>query len=185
MRIQEHRLWLFEDVLNDVWLNQKDGLKHMESDKEKRIDVIQKEIEKAQERIFHTEEESLIKMYEQKLVSLCTERDSIGSELSANDQMKIDLPYLITNTKPILVNPLSVRHIPDPKLKSMLLAFIFSNQIYYNKKNGIQTPKIPLIYSLCENFYSNKGIDQGQQDLNSRREALETSALPLSYGPIV
>lgn len=25
---------------------------------------------------------------------------------------------------------------------------------------------------------------QAQRDLNSRREALETSALPLSYGPV-
>gem|GEM_PF-2858775 len=157
----------------------------MDNRKEERLDSVIKEIDKVQERIFATEQESLISMYEKKLVELHTEQKEIEEEIAVNKSNHIDLPYIITNTKPILANPLFLWENPDNKLKSLMLSFMFSNQIFYNKKNGIQTPMIPLIYSLLSDSFSNKVLDQGQQDLNSRREALETSALPLSYGPII
>lgn len=184
MRIQDHRLWLFEDVLNDIWTNQRESLKNIEDDKEKRITLIKKEIEKVQERIFTTDQESLVKMYEERLVGLSKEIEHLEYELSSNDQTKIDLPYIITNTKPILANPLLVRHIPDQKLKRMILSLVFHNQILYNKKNGIQTPQIPLIYTLLSNFLSNEVLDQDRKELNPRRGVLEAPALPLSYGPV-
>ena len=185
MKIEEHRLWLLEDILCNIWETEKDSLLVMDNRKEERLDSVIKEIDKVQERIFATQQESLISMYEKKLVELHTEQKEIEEEIAVNKSNHIDLPYIITNTKPILANPLFLWENPDNKLKSLMLSFMFSNQIFYNKKNGIQTPMIPLIYSLLSDSFSNKVLDQGQQDLNSRREALETSALPLSYGPII
>jgi len=155
----------------------------MDSRKEERLESVIKEIDKIQERIFATEQESLISMYEKKLVELNAEHKQIQEDLMMNKHNEIDLPYIITNTKPIISNPRLLRGNPDDKLKALMLSFMFSNQIFYNKKNGIQTPMIPLIYSLLNDSFSNKVLDQGRQDLNSRRGALETPALPLSYGP--
>ena len=184
MRIQDNRIWLFEDVINDIRRWEKEVLLRQEGERNKRIESISFEVAKIQDRIINTESPILVKTYEERLISLIEEQDTLKIEVSATDQTKIDPQYLITNTKPILSNPLLVRGKKNSRLKKLLISILFSNQIFYNKKSGIQTPKFPLIYSLLSDIDWDSFETQDRKELNPRRGALETPALPLSYGPI-
>ncbi len=184
MKIQNYRIWLFEDVINDIWEWEKKVLLRQDTEREKRIESINFEVTKIQDRIVNTESPILVKTYEERLVSLVEEQDRLKIEDSITDREKFNPQYLITNTKPILSNPLLVREKKDSKLRKLLISILFSNQIFYNKKSGIQTPKFPLIYSLLSDIDWDSFEIQDRQELNPRRGALETPALPLSYGPI-
>jgi DNA anti-recombination protein RmuC len=75
-------------------------------DKEKRIQEIKKEIDKDIDRINKTNNESMIDIYENKIISLQEEISEISSQLNNVDPTNgVAIDKLITNTKAILRNP--------------------------------------------------------------------------------
>lgn len=162
LRIHESRLWLFGDALQDIRSKEQDCIYAKQEEKVKRITCIQQEIERVQERIFNSEQNDLIQIYEKKLLQLSQEKESLQEQIDPDNQLKIDIPNLITNTSAIIANPLLVREKQDHKLKRLLLSLVFGDEIFYNKKTGIQTPRISLIYSALKNLSSGNTINQGR-----------------------
>ncbi len=180
MKMDDKYINSFKDIVTHIRENQSSSLDEELTIKSQRYNELTNTIDKLQERLFTTDNEQLVSVYEEKIVELSKQKNLLKQDMEEYSEEKIDLPYIFTNTIPLITNIKEVWAFPDPTLKKKLLSYIFSDEIYFDQKNGIQTPCIPLIYWVFNDSDDNFAKWQGLQGLNLRRGALETPALPLS-----
>lgn len=148
LSIDPRTLTLFEKALRKFW-NEKDRLKIDLAQSDKQIlQETQNKVKFLQERIMGTTNEKLIALYETQMINLLEEGETLKNKLSKDEvYTDIDIERLIQENKTILENPVFIRELENLELKRLLTGVLFNSQIYYNKKSGIQTPSIPLIYA--------------------------------------
>ena len=148
LSIDPRTLTLFEKALRRFW-NEKDRLKIDLAQSDKQIlQETQNKVKFLQERIMCTTNEKLIALYETQMINLLEEGETLKNKLSKDEVYSdIDIERLIQENKTILENPVFVWELENLELKRLLTGVLFNSQIYYNKKSGIQTPSIPLIYA--------------------------------------
>ena len=183
IRADEWRLLLLADVIEDLWKEHKDMILSVDTDKSNRIEAIEKELTKVQDRLFNTDQESLVGLYEKKLITLTEEKEKLEHELWSRVIDEIDLPKMITNTRSIILNPGLVWEYKDVGLKKIFVSILFNNQIFYNKKNEIQTPRTPLLYRYISGFNSQNILSSGSEGIEPPVTVPKTVVLPLHQPP--
>ena len=138
----------FEDIFLNESLRKEAIISDQERQKENELNRLSSEIEVWKERVLNASNPILIKTYEDKLVSLLEQYETRNLETKQDSCERNDLKKLFTNTLKVLSSPRDLWNTEDTQLRQYLLSILFSNHIFYNQKSGIQTPKIPLIYSL-------------------------------------
>ena len=96
------------------------------------------------------------------MINLLEEVETLKNKLSKDEvYTDIDIEKLIQENKTILENPVFIQELENLELKRSLTGALLSSQIYYNKKNGIQTPSIPLIYANFSHIFTTKYFKSG------------------------
>ena len=169
--------------MNDIWLSEKDNISKVQNKKDDELVELDSEIKRVEDRLFSTDKDNLIKVYENKLEELVEKKHDLENKIHGNKEEKIDLQLLITNTKAILSSPLLVRASEDVKVKKMLLNVVFKDEIYFNKKSGIQTPHTPLIYKYFSTSSSCDSFSSGTEGFEPPMTVPKTVVLPLHHAP--
>jgi len=158
LKMEEYWLDFLEDVIKDVWSSKESALINQEAEQTKRLRAIAEEIKTLKEKICNASSDSIVEIYMEKLESLTEEKDTLEVGMKMAESQKINVEKLITNTKSIFLNPLCLREKNNLKFKKLMLSVFFSNEIFRDKKNGIQTPCIPLIYSLFSDKFDKSSL---------------------------
>ena len=167
MSVDSRSLDLLQDVIVEVYKEKDTIKKELNSSYYERVKEIDEQVEKIQGRLLSTNNDKLLELYENQVISLLEEKEWAEERLSVDDQTKnMNVEHLIDKARNVLEKPVSIWSEWDYNLRQLLIGVLFSKQIIFSKEKGIQTPCIPLIYADLLEFSS-------CLNMNSRRERIE------------
>lgn len=185
MSIDLWTLTLFEKALKNFW-EEKDRLKkELNRADNESLQEIEGKVQVLQSRIVVTTNDKLVQLYENQMIDLLDEEETIKYKLSKGEfYSDINIQTLFEETKAILENPITIWNISSLELKRLLTGILFNNEIYYNTKSGIQTPSIPLIYAHFGSYFEGKYLNPGRDRIELPTTVPKTAMLPLHQRPI-
>jgi len=89
----------------------------------------------------------LVEIYEEELVKITKERKILELE-DPTDWLKQYLSKINNETILILTNPSKIIDTTNVSIKKDFINTLFEGQLFYSKKEGIQTPSFPFIYQI-------------------------------------
>lgn len=140
----------FEKMFLDAYENRKSIYEKQESNFQNELNNIESKIDNYIERIWETTNSKLVKNYESKIDILEKDKEKIIEKKSKNYS---HLKNVWTNLKAKLKkvsNALLIRNSEDLEKRKSLLKMIFPEGIPINKKRGVWTPNLSLIYQAFE-----------------------------------
>ncbi len=149
---------LIKEILKDILKDKLKYKKQWTANQTKRLKEIEEEKELIDKRIttlLKQWKEDKIEYYENKLIELEEEEKLIKENLSKPPEEIIDIDEIFSNTLEFFTNPAKIWDKLDYKLKREFVAILFDWKIYYNKKMGFQTPKIPVIFRDLKELLAN------------------------------
>lgn len=149
----------FKIGLIHAFENESVNTKTMAEERQTKVADLEKKIEKLYNLILSTESEEILVLHQQKLNSLIAEKKQLEIEIINPQTSEIDLDWLLNYTLPLLQNPYKLRVEGDITTKRLIPGVVLGWEIYYNKKTGITTPKIPEFYANIS-LFSNSNSHQ-------------------------
>ena len=148
LSFDDQRYDLCHLAFQKIWDNRKSLAEDKLLWKKKRSQEIGLELERIQERLFKTEDEKLISVYEKKLKELSEEQDRATLSIMAfdNEIEGINPVQTLERWKNYLQNPRQAREKWNLKTKRLFMKALLWDNIYYNRKTGIQTLEKPALY---------------------------------------
>ena len=145
--------------------------------------AISKQLEKVESLLIDAENSRLIEVYEKKMINLLEQKAKLESNLSQDLKEE---PYTIHLAKVsrLITNPRKARRESSDELRRLMVKTLFPKGISYNRKSGIRTTEIPLLYRYNEAIKAIESNNLGIGGLEPPTSPLsEVRSNQLSYMP--
>lgn len=151
---KERTLNLTKEILLDVWNKRISDVDNQRKNNEKEVDNIRAKIRMFLERIGKTQNETLIKTYEQEIEKLTNEEHALeGIIQQIVKGSKLDFGTALEATFAFLKNPYLYWVRDDLKSKHLVLKLVFSDRLVYERGKGFGTANLSLplrVFELTE-----------------------------------
>jgi len=172
---------LFEKIFIEEREKLKKDSKGINTDKKKKIRMIEQEmerIEKSIDRLSETENPNpkLLEKKQEQWSELQIEKEELGRQMENITYNQDEMKKVFDEAKTVIANPSALWNLNDVEIKQLLIRVCFNSKIYYTKNQGLHTPEISLLYltlgELSNKDYSNvemTGIEPvSERDLHIR-----------------
>lgn len=152
----ENLLDCFEKIFLDLSKNRKNIFEEQEQKNKKYIKDIEIKINNYIERIWNTNNNKLIDNYELKIEELEKEKEILSKKIDENYNHLKNVWTSIKDKLKIAWNALLIWNTHSLEKKKELLKMMFPSGIPINKKRGVWTPNLSLIYQAFEHWKVSK-----------------------------
>jgi hypothetical protein len=154
---------LLQDLINYALTEKKSELKLLRKERTERIQELDKRIKVIKDKIIEYDllgKNELVEIYEEELVKIRKERKVLELE-DPTDWLEQYLSKVSDEAILIFTNPSKIIDSTNVSIKKDFVNTLFEWQLFYSKKEGIQTPSFPFIYKLFHwlNFENNHLVD--------------------------
>lgn len=155
---KEKTLALTKAILLDVWNKRLTDRDSIIKNHEKDLDEVRARIRNFLDRLSKTDNENLIKTYENELEKLTNEEQILENQSRVMRSTKPDFGTALDVTFNFLKNPYLYWMKDDLKAKHLVLKLVFEDRIIYDRENGFGTANLSLplrVFELNEQGNSN------------------------------
>lgn len=138
----------------------------MQRQKQRRVDVIDKQIEVEKESFSKARHQLTRERIEDSWMKLEEEKRLLQEELDNEFLSEKEFEKLYKQFVEIIEYPLAIRDLGSVEMKQLLIGVLFGGKIYYTKNEEFQTPHSSLIYSILDHI-SGDNYRMGRQRVES------------------